>query len=130
MPPCSRPSSRQARPVLFITARVHPGETPASHAVHGLLQFLVGATPEAKALRRAAVWVIVPMLNPDGVSAGNYRCDAGALALAHRVLLDRQITIYLVASESESECLSPDVQSSALVCAISPHSELVSLNWC
>lgn len=65
------------RNVVFISGRVHPGETPASHVVHGLLEFLLSSDPSAALLRKLATWVIVPMLNPDGVSAGNYRCDAG-----------------------------------------------------
>ena len=70
---------RQRR-IVIVTARVHPGETPASHLVHGMMAFLAGGGgAEAAALRRAITWVFVPMLNPDGVVAGNYRCDAGAL---------------------------------------------------
>jgi murein tripeptide amidase MpaA len=65
------------RNVVVISGRVHPGETPASHVVHGLMEFLLSSDASAAALRKLATWVIVPMLNPDGVSAGNYRCDAG-----------------------------------------------------
>lgn len=65
------------RNVVFITGRVHPGESPASHVVHGLIAFLTSQDPAAKFLRRLVTRVIVPMLNPDGVAAGNYRCDAG-----------------------------------------------------
>jgi cytosolic carboxypeptidase protein 6 len=68
------------RNVVFISGRVHPGETPASHVVHGLLAYLVSADPDAVRLRKLATFVVVPMLNPDGVSAGNYRCDAGELS--------------------------------------------------
>lgn len=66
------------RNVVFITGRVHPGESPASHVVHGLIAFLSSQDPRAALLRKLATWIIVPMLNPDGVAAGNYRCDAGA----------------------------------------------------
>ena len=71
------PKRDGVRNVVFISGRVHPGETPASHVVHGLVEFLLSSDPSAVALRKIATWVIVPMLNPDGVSAGNYRCDAG-----------------------------------------------------
>lgn len=70
------------RNVVFITGRVHPGETPASHVVHGLLEYLLSPDPNAAVLRKLATWVIVPMLNPDGVAAGNYRCDAGTAQLS------------------------------------------------
>ena len=39
----------------------------------GLIQYLV--SPEAAALRKHFVIRIVPMLNPDGVIYGNYRCS-------------------------------------------------------
>lgn len=65
------------RNVVFITGRVHPGESPASHVVHGLIAFLTSQDARAKVLRKLLTWIIVPMLNPDGVAAGNYRCDAG-----------------------------------------------------
>lgn len=59
-----------------MTARVHPGETPASHVTHGLMAYLLSKDPDARLLRRHAVFVFVPMLNPDGVEAGNYRTDS------------------------------------------------------
>jgi murein tripeptide amidase MpaA len=39
----------------------------------GFLQYLF--SKEADALRKAFVFRIVPMLNPDGVVYGNYRCS-------------------------------------------------------
>lgn len=45
------------------------GEVPSSWAVKGL------QNPEAKLLRSHYVIKIVPMLNPDGVIYGNYRCS-------------------------------------------------------
>ena len=35
--------------------------------------FLTGSTPAAVALREAFVFIVIPMLNPDGVVQGNYR---------------------------------------------------------
>lgn len=40
----------------------------------GLLDFLLGPSLDAKVLRDAFVFKIIPMLNPDGVITGNYRC--------------------------------------------------------
>ena len=59
--------------VVFITSRVHPGESPASFVCQGLIDFLVSDQPAALALRDRLVFKIVPMLNPDGVVLGNYR---------------------------------------------------------
>ena len=58
---------------MFVTARVHPGETPASFVAHGLVDWLLGGTTLAVHLRRHTTVVVVPMLNPDGVFLGNYR---------------------------------------------------------
>ncbi|XP_065104549.1 cytosolic carboxypeptidase 6 isoform X2 [Paramisgurnus dabryanus] len=61
--------------VVFLTARVHPGESPASFICHGVIDFLVSQHPIAQVLRDHVVFKIVPMLNPDGVYLGNYRCS-------------------------------------------------------
>ncbi|KAK0395856.1 hypothetical protein QR680_001466 [Steinernema hermaphroditum] len=61
--------------VVFIMGRVHPGETPSSFVIHGLLQFLISDDCRAAKLRSVYTFKIVPMLNPDGVYLGNYRCS-------------------------------------------------------
>ncbi|XP_022106222.1 uncharacterized protein LOC110987635 isoform X10 [Acanthaster planci] len=60
---------------VVVTARVHPGETNASWVMKGFLDYITGSDPVAKDLRKAFVFKIVPMLNPDGVIVGNYRCS-------------------------------------------------------
>jgi hypothetical protein len=63
---------------IFITCRVHPGETHSSWVLEGLLRQLVSFEARAQQLRERFVFSIVPMLNPDGVILGNYRsCFAG-----------------------------------------------------
>ena len=62
------------RKAVVVSARVHPGETNASHMVKGLVDFLLSDEREARQLRREFVFKVVPMLNPDGVINGNYRC--------------------------------------------------------
>uniref|UniRef100_A0A8C5F6K4 Cytosolic carboxypeptidase 1 n=1 Tax=Gadus morhua TaxID=8049 RepID=A0A8C5F6K4_GADMO len=63
------------RPVIFLSARVHPGETNASWVMKGTLEFLMGSSQLAHSLREAYIFKIVPMLNPDGVINGNHRCS-------------------------------------------------------
>ena len=60
----------------MITARVHPLETPSSLCMNGIIDFLMNAT-DARAyfLRKYFVFVLVPMLNPDGVVRGHCRMD-------------------------------------------------------
>ena len=41
----------------------------------GLLDFLTSSHSDAKLLREMFVFKVVPMLNPDGVIIGNYRCS-------------------------------------------------------
>ena len=69
----SSASAGQIRPVVVVTARVHPGETPASFVCHGLVDWLLSTSKQALQLRQAVTLVVVPMLNPDGVFLGNYR---------------------------------------------------------
>ncbi|CAM9668975.1 unnamed protein product [Ectocarpus sp. 4 AP-2014] len=66
---------------VVISARVHPGETPASWMMRGMLDFLTGDNAEARLLRSLFVFKIVPMLNPDGVAFGNNRCSLAGVDL-------------------------------------------------
>ena len=64
------------RQSIIISSRVHPGESNSSYIVEGIIDYLVNSPDvEADELRNKFVFKIVPMLNPDGVIAGNYRCS-------------------------------------------------------
>ncbi|TSL97347.1 Cytosolic carboxypeptidase 1 [Bagarius yarrelli] len=60
---------------VFLSARVHPGETNASWVMKGTLEFLMSSSPLAQSLRDSYIFKIIPMLNPDGVINGNHRCS-------------------------------------------------------
>ena len=56
-----------------MSGRIHPGEPCGSYTMKGLLNFLLSDKEEAKYLREQIVFKIVPMINPDGVTIGNFR---------------------------------------------------------
>ena len=57
----------------MVTGRIHPGEAVGSFVVEGFLEFVTSMELRALEFRRAFVTYVVPMVNPDGVVAGNYR---------------------------------------------------------
>jgi len=52
--------------------------------MEGILNFLTSNTKEAQILRDKFVFKIIPMLNPDGVIHGNYRCSLAGCDLNRR----------------------------------------------
>ncbi len=68
-------STAVAKTYIIITARAHAAETAGSHKVQGVIEFLLGKSPVAESLRRHHTFLVVPMLNPDGVVMGNNRCS-------------------------------------------------------
>ncbi|XP_071809409.1 uncharacterized protein [Asterias amurensis] len=73
--PAKNPEDAKMKKAIVLTARVHPGETNSSWMMKGFLDFLTSSSGDAKLLRDTFVFKIVPMLNPDGVIVGNYRCS-------------------------------------------------------
>jgi murein tripeptide amidase MpaA len=70
---------------IIISGRVHPGETVGSFMMKGVLDFLTNPyDKEAKLLRENFVFKVIPMLNPDGVINGNYRCSLAGCDLNRR----------------------------------------------
>ena len=64
------------KPIIIISARVHPGETPGSHMMNGILKLLTNELDyNSEILRNNFIFKIIPMINVDGVSIGNYRLD-------------------------------------------------------
>eukprot|EP00002_Diphylleia_rotans_P022826 TRINITY_DN4487_c0_g1_i1.p1 TRINITY_DN4487_c0_g1~~TRINITY_DN4487_c0_g1_i1.p1 ORF type:complete len:624 (+),score=86.47 TRINITY_DN4487_c0_g1_i1:93-1964(+) len=66
----------RSRKGIVITSRVHPGESCASWVMKGFIDFITGPSPDARFLRENFVFKIIPILNPDGVITGSYRCSS------------------------------------------------------
>ena len=72
----------------MITARVHPGEVSSSYCMMGMLDFLLKPySTQSYILRNMFTFLIVPMVNPDGVYEGNFRMDKNGINL-NRVYSD------------------------------------------
>lgn len=69
---------------VIIMGRVHPGESPSSFIVQGLINFLLSKSFDAKMIRKKFVFKIIPMVNPDGVRYGNTRCSLLGIDLNRR----------------------------------------------
>lgn len=71
-----RPLKYYDKKIVFVTSRVHPGETGASHMFNGFLDLLMDQdNPQSRGLLKNFVFKIIPAMNPDGVYRGYYRSD-------------------------------------------------------
>jgi hypothetical protein len=78
----SRAHTFENKEIIFVSSRVHPGETCASYVMDGFVDFLLLKNNElAIKLREKYVFKILPMLNPDGVARGHYRMDTRGVNL-------------------------------------------------
>lgn len=67
---------------VIISGRVHPGESNASWMMKGTIDYLI--SDQARDLRKQFIFKIIPMINPDGVINGNYRCSLAGCDLNRR----------------------------------------------
>ena len=72
---------KSLKPIVFISARVHPGETPSSYLLDGIIQAILSQDTRGTALRNNFVFKIIPVLNPDGVYRGHFRVDQNGINL-------------------------------------------------
>jgi cytosolic carboxypeptidase protein 2/3 len=80
----SRTCSSKKKGVV-LSARTHPGETVGSWMMQGAIELLTDMKDAlAERLRKHFVFKIIPMINPDGVINGNYRCSLAGCDLNRR----------------------------------------------
>ncbi|OMJ67007.1 hypothetical protein SteCoe_35954 [Stentor coeruleus] len=68
------PDKHCHKKAIVLMARVHSGETVSSFMMLGAIEYLLSSCTTAFFLRKNFIFKIIPMLNPDGVYFGNYRC--------------------------------------------------------
>lgn len=68
-------SSSEPKPIIFIIGRQHCGETHSSFIIHGFINFLVSREVICHKMRELFEFWVAPIVNPDGVIIGNYRCN-------------------------------------------------------
>jgi hypothetical protein len=71
---------------VVVTGRVHPGESNGSLMMQGFIKYLMGNSLQAKELRKRLIFLIVPMINVDGVIVGNYRASMSGNDLNRRFI--------------------------------------------
>lgn len=69
---------------VYLTSRVHPGETNSQYMIQGCIEFLLSNDPIAVELRTNFIFKVIPILNPDGVIHGNYRASMIGVDLNRR----------------------------------------------
>lgn len=71
-------NKHQLKKYVIITSRVHPGETQSSFLLNGLLKQLIlnrsfRKSKNHQKILQEFIFIIIPILNPDGVYRGHYR---------------------------------------------------------
>jgi murein tripeptide amidase MpaA len=103
------PGITSSRDCLFLTGRIHPGESNGSVVLHGLIDFLLSRHPSAVYILEHCIVKIVPMINVDGVIEGFYRigltgCDLNRMwehpdPTFHPVVYNTKLLLRQIADE-------------------------------
>jgi len=90
----------EGKPVIWLTARQHPGETMAEWFIEGFLDRLLDEDDGvARSLLDKAVFYVVPNMNPDGSVRGHLRTNAVGANLNREWAepsMERSPEVYLV----------------------------------
>lgn len=66
----------EGKATVWLQARQHAWESGTSYVMEGALRFAISEDPAASELRRKVVFKFTPMVDPDGVAAGQVRFNA------------------------------------------------------
>lgn len=80
---------------VFMHARTHPGETPPSFLIEGIVDFLLANSADAQEILQQFEFYIFPMQNTDGVIAGNYRSTPNSENLEVKWYYDTENPLFL-----------------------------------
>jgi len=90
----------EGKPVIWLTARQHPGETMAEWFMEGFIDRLLDEDDGvARSLLDSAVFYLVPNMNPDGSVRGHLRTNAAGVNLNREWAepsMERSPEVYLV----------------------------------
>ncbi len=71
--------NRSSSRIVLLLGRQHPPEISGALAMNAFLEALLDESKEARDLRDSALFVAVPLLNPDGVDRGYWRTNLGGV---------------------------------------------------
>ena len=69
------PPERSDRPTILFYAREHPDEHDTSWVTQGVAEFMLSNQPDARAIRRRANVLVIPLLDPNGAVINVYETD-------------------------------------------------------
>ncbi len=71
----------KGKDVLFLLGRQHPPEVSGAFAFFAFTESVLGDTELARTFRERFRVIAIPVLNPDGISGGNWRYNLGGVDL-------------------------------------------------
>lgn len=103
------PSAGKRR--VWIHSGAHPAENTSYWVCEGLIDFLLSGDPLADALLDNCLFNIYPMINPDGVFAGNYRVNTNTNFSANGANLENEWASPYTSPEQEIQAIQDDLES-------------------
>ncbi|GAB4316169.1 MAG: hypothetical protein Kow0059_08590 [Candidatus Sumerlaeia bacterium] len=95
---------------VWIHAGAHPAETTSYFVVEGLAEYLLSGEALADELLKNCLFNIFPMINPDGVAAGNYRVNTNTTNQPWGANLEVEYAAPYNSSEPEIQAIQDDLE--------------------